>query len=408
MSAESAEKRFVIDGWSYDISSFAKIHPGGSVINFYEGLDASDAYHALHQRSLRADKYLATLPRRPVDKSIDDVDDSELIKDFRILRDELEKDGLYKPLWGVQIYRLIEVLVFHFLSLWVMINYSWVVGGIIYGITVGRNGLLMHDMGHKAFFCNQKLDKIAHSIFFGLGITGSGKYWNNQHNKHHAATQERSHDTDLATLPVVAFDEIVGKQGNASVLQFQWLFFFPAQFLLFHNWKYWHFRHAWRTREWSDVLSIVGHTVLTIYLTWSQGILAWFIYEGIGYALGGFYLATVFSLNHTHRPTVAKFTKRNWVIRSTSTTTNSEPTLFMRWLSGYLCYQIEHHLFPSMPHPQLYYAAPRVKALLKKHGVVYDLRSANTTLKLVVENLFDVGTKIHADALLQDSEKKRQ
>ncbi len=79
------------------------------------------------------------------------------------------------------------------------------IGGFIYGLVVARNGLLMHDMGHrgfkkskvlffstfffKAFFCDMRLDKLIHCYFFAVGITGSATFWNNQHNKHHAATQ---------------------------------------------------------------------------------------------------------------------------------------------------------------------------------------------------------------------------
>jgi fatty acid desaturase len=44
---------------------------------------------------------------------------------------------------------------------------------------------------------------------------------------------------------------------------------------------------------------------------------------------------------------------------------------WVNWWMSYLNYQIEHHLFPSMPqfrHPQV---SPRVKELFKKHNVEY-------------------------------------
>lgn len=39
-----------------------------------------------------------------------------------------------------------------------------------------------------------------------------------------------------------------------------------------------------------------------IYDQLGAGLLGWIVYQSIGYAWGGFYLATVFSMNHTHRP----------------------------------------------------------------------------------------------------------
>lgn len=356
-------------------------------------MDATDVFVAFHMRSEAAQKWLKALPRRPVTKD-DPSDSSPLIEDYRKLQKDLEKEGMYKPLWSVQVYRIFEVLFLHFLSLWLCCNYSVVVGGLLYGVVVGRNGLLMHDMGHRAFFCNIKLDKIAHTYFFGAGITGSASFWNNQHNKHHAATQEISHDTDLATLPVVAFHSQVAKDGNEAYLRFQWLVFLPAQLLLFYYWKFTHFRHAVRTRNFAEAGSIIFHQIFTLYICLALGNVGfwgWFLYEAIGYAWGGFYLATVFSMNHTHRPVAEKHASRSWLNRAVEYTTNVEPTFFVTWISGYLNFQVEHHLFPNIPHPRLAQVAPRVRALLKKHKVLYDVRPMHEAFTEVMVNLYRVG-----------------
>jgi fatty acid desaturase len=358
-------------------------------------MDATDVFDAFHFRSERAQKWLETLPRRKVTKE-DPSDSSPLVDDFRQLRKDLIKEGVFEPIWSIQILRLAEVLLLHFLSMWVVLNYSVVLGGLIYGLVVGRNGLLMHDMGHRAFFCNMYLDKIAHTVFFGLGITGSASFWNNQHNKHHAATQEMNHDTDLATLPVVAFHKEVAKQSkNKLYLQFQWLVFLPAQLLLFYLWKVTHLRHCIRTKNWAEFCSIMGHKAISLLICMRGGVgfSGWFIYEAIGYAWGGFYLASTFSMNHTHRPVAEQHAHRDWVHRSTEYTTNCTPSLFTRWFTGYLCLQMEHHLFPNISHPRLIEVAPRLKALLEKHGEVYDCRSMHDAFVEVMVNLYNVGNE---------------
>ena len=47
------------------------------------------------------------------------------------------------------------------------------------------------------------------------------------------------------------------------------------------------------------------------------------------------------------------------------------PFRFVDWWMSYLNYQIEHHLFPSMPQFRHPIVSPRVKALFEKHGLKY-------------------------------------
>lgn len=137
--------------------------------------------------------------------------------------------------------------------------------------------------------------------------------------------------------------------------------------------------------------------IVFFFRYFGSSLLGCLVYEAIGYAWGGFYLATVFSMNHTHRPVAKPFAQRDWVRRSVEHTTNVEPTLFARWLTGYLCFQVEHHLFPNMPHPRLPQVAPRIKKLLAKHGVAYDCRSMSDAMTEVMVNLYEVGNPAGVD-----------
>ena len=61
---------------------------------------------------------------------------------------------------------------------------------------------------------------------------------------------------------------------------------------------------------------------------------------------------------------------------------------------SYLNYQIEHHLFPSMPqfnHPII---SPRVKALFEKHGVPYMTYSYPDAMKMTFDNLENIGKDV--------------
>lgn len=119
MTGDSArqEGEVLIDGRLYDVKSFK--HPGGSIIKFFgEGGDATDAFTQFHHRSLKARKYLDTLPSRPAPKGvIEEVrrgnpkHTAKLEHDFKAFNDQLITEGWYKPApWHVA-YRIAEIIV---------------------------------------------------------------------------------------------------------------------------------------------------------------------------------------------------------------------------------------------------------------------------------------------------------
>ncbi|KAK7796140.1 hypothetical protein U0070_007570, partial [Myodes glareolus] len=52
-------------------------------------------------------------------------------------------------------------------------------------------------------------------------------------------------------------------------------------------------------------------------------------------------------------------------------TCNIEQSFFNDWFTGHLNFQIEHHLFPTMPRHNYHKVAPLVKSLCAKHGLQY-------------------------------------
>jgi len=391
------ERLFItIEGWRYDITNFVARHPGGGVIRYYKDMDASDAFHAFHFRSEKASKMLATVSREKVEEP-DDGKNSALVRDFRQLRETLEKEGAFDPMPFTQIVRTLEVIMWNLIAIWLCCHGYWFYGGLFRAFYMGRNGFIMHEMGHRAFTGNIIVDKVCQWISFCLWASGSPCFWNNQHNKHHAATQELKHDADLETLPLLAFCKDIAIKGHPFMMRIQWLTFLPFQLLVFPLWKLTHTRYVYRTLNYYEMLGIVLHHLLEYWAVSSQGLLGYLTFWWIGVCFGGLYLTTVFSLNHTHKPVVPQHSQRDWVTRAALYTTNLTPTFFSTWITGYLAYQIEHHLFPQIPHPRLGEVAPRVKALFAKHNVPYDIKDMNATFIAVFQNLYNVGHSVLKD-----------
>ena len=60
---------------------------------------------------------------------------------------------------------------------------------------------------------------------------------------------------------------------------------------------------------------------------------------------------------------------------------------------GSLNYQIEHHLFPSMPRPNLLTAQPLVQAFCAEQGLTYTRTSLAASYDIVLRYLNTVGRR---------------
>ena len=78
--------------------------------------------------------------------------------------------------------------------------------------------------------------------------------------------------------------------------------------------------------------------------------------------LFGFYLGCSFAPNHKGMPVLAASDKTDFLRRQVLTSRNVRGGWLTDFALGGLNYQIEHHLFPSMPRPNLRRAQPLVAA----------------------------------------------
>ena len=64
-------------------------------------------------------------------------------------------------------------------------------------------------------------------------------------------------------------------------------------------------------------------------------------------------------------------TRAEWYLRQMLGTANFRAGAVLAFLSGNLCYQIEHHLFPDLPSNRYAEIATRVRALCEKYDLPY-------------------------------------
>jgi fatty acid desaturase len=87
--------------------------------------------------------------------------------------------------------------------------------------------------------------------------------------------------------------------------------------------------------------------------------------------LFGFYLGCSFAPNHKGMPVLAASEKTDFLRRQVLTSRNVRGGWLTDFAVGGLNYQIEHHLFPSMPRPNLRRSQPLIAAFCAERGLPY-------------------------------------
>merc|ERR1719393_513046 len=126
-----------------------------------------------------------------------------------------------------------------------------------------------------------------------------------------------------------------------------------------------HPNHALRVHNYTELAWMGVRYALWHAAFGYMGLGASFRLYTIYVAIGATYIFTNFAVSHTHKDVVPKSKHISWSLYSANHTTNCSNQWLVNWWMAYLNFQIEHHLFPSMPqynHPNI---SPRVKALLR-------------------------------------------
>jgi len=362
-------------------------HPGGTVVKSKLGSNATQAFNEFHYRSKKARKWLVSLPQRPAT-----VPQEPLLVEFDELRRQMVKDGLFDFSPAHVTYRVLEIVLMTVVGYW-LVGQGWYwTGMIILGITSGRCGWLQHEANHNSLTGNIKVDKVIGSFFFSMGEAGSATWWISSHNRHHASPQHLGYDSDLNTLPAMAFDAITARMGKPAWLRFQAWTFELSTMLVVLFWKlYLHPQAIIRKRAVMDGAFLVGHYAVWWYLFSYMGIGGMIFSHLVWGSVAGMYLFTNFALSHTHKEVLLHDDKEDWVRSAVLRTVNIKHNMLVNWWMGYLNLQIEHHLFPSMPQFRGPIASDRIKVLCKKHGIEYDERGYFEVCVAMFKNLNDVG-----------------
>ena len=103
------------------------------------------------------------------------------------------------------------------------------------------------------------------------------------------------------------------------------------------------------------------------------------------------YLGISFAPNHKGMPLIEAGAPASFARRQVVTARNITGGRFTDFMLGGLNYQIEHHLFPSMPRPNLRRVQGLVRNFCAAADLCYSEESFAESFRLIVHHLSDVG-----------------
>lgn len=370
--------RLLIQNRLYDIQSFR--HPGGAVIRTHawtpeHPIDATNAFNAFHmRRAARASKLLATLPSTPLGEDVAGEADA-VETSFPALCARLKRDGYFNSSMRHIAYRMLTNA-----AMWcvgrTLVSGGFYAGGItLLAVTYTQCGWIQHECGHGSFTCIPVVDHLLQIVFLNVFMGGNYRFWNDQHFSHHANTQNVRHDKDLKTHPLVAFNErsLDGKGHTVFTRNQHWLYWCVINPIVWATWSFLSYPvYAYRT---GHMLEYAATKTLSVLWFWYvlfpthtlAGVLGWFHLVSL---LGSMILLATFTVSHT--PTDAYVENKGWVRPSAQHTINIPDHWLTNWWMGYLNFQIEHHLFPTMPQfRQGEVGRVYVRPYFQTHGLSY-------------------------------------
>jgi fatty acid desaturase len=108
--------------------------------------------------------------------------------------------------------------------------------------------------------------------------------------------------------------------------------------------------------------------------------------------LVGLYLGAAFAPNHKGMPILDADDHSDFLRRQVLTSRNVRGGRLVDLALGGLNYQIEHHLFPSMPRPNLRLAQPIIRRFCHQHGLTYAETSLTDSYAQTLRHLHSVGS----------------
>ncbi|HEY1574723.1 MAG TPA: acyl-CoA desaturase [Pseudonocardiaceae bacterium] len=305
---------------------------------------------------------------------------AQIGSDYAELSRTIRDAGLLRRRYGYYLLTM-GLTIAAFAAAWVVFGFlgnSWwqlFVAGFL-ALVCTHLSFIGHDAGHKQIFRGRRANDVVGVLHGGLVGLSYG-WWVSKHNRHHANPNHEDDDPDL-DIPALAFT--VG-QGHTKIgltrfiAKYQAFLFFPLLLLEGLNLHWASIQAVWRGQtklgrvERALLLTNIAVYLAAVFLVLSPGIGVLFIV--VHQCIWGVYMGCSFAPNHKGMPTLTAGHSLDFLRKQVLTSRNVRGGWWVDFTLGGLNYQIEHHLFPSMPRSNLQHARPIVRDYCVARGINY-------------------------------------
>ena len=293
--------------------------------------------------------------------------------DFRALAVQIREAGLLERRSGYYFMKTFLTIALYGAG-WaalVMVGNSWTTLGVaaFLGVMFTQLGFLGHDAGHQQVFRSRRANWLFGLIVADALIGLSFGWWVPKHSAHHAHPNEVGRDPDFGEGLTVrtTTDGLDDRHRGLSDLlaRHQATMFFSLMLLRSAGLHVSGVKRLLRQRDREaavEGLLIAAHVALFLVAVLSVlSPLKALAFVAVQQATFSLYLGLSFAPNHKGMPVIKTNVEMSFAHRQVITARNITGGWVVNLLLGGLNYQIEHHLFPTMPRPNLARAQPIIR-----------------------------------------------
>lgn len=297
------------------------------------------------------------------------------------LKHLMKREGLFDPQPAYYTFKLLLTfgLLAISLALLGIFNRSWVqlLNAVLLAFVFGQIAFIGHDIGHRQVFRRRRWFELSGFLVGNLLAGWSWSWWVDKHNRHHAFPNESGTDPDI-DVPMLAFseEEARKKHGLLRVMtRYQAYLFVPVEllgWLAFLALSIGHLLRGKARYPLAEVAVMALHyalywSLLLICLGGGQAIAFFVVHR----ALFGLYLGSVAAPNHKGMPVFERGNRPDFLHRQILSSRNVRAHPVTDFWYGGLNYQIEHHLFPTIPRNRLREVQKIVRQFCGDYDIAY-------------------------------------
>jgi len=265
--------------------------------------------------------------------------------------------------------------------------------------------LLMHDADHNQIFKSRRFNMLTGRLIGNVVLHTSSDAWNKNHNKHHSSPNTVDEDPDIA-IPLLVHSETKARETKGLmkyIVRYQAFYWFPLLMIMSLSMRLNYLIAVIVNLRKNITNRLFFHYLLEISLLvvglilYFGGIIyfigGWqaFAFIVINYAASGLYMGTIFATNHKGMP-IIEGKKPDFITLQIMTTRNVKRHPIVDYWTGGLNFQIEHHLFPSMPRNNLSKATVLIKQFCRDNDIEYNETGFYRSYKEILQNFHRVSS----------------